>query len=269
MNGTIHTLMCFCFLLLSCTTREGAEVKSSDVMQKETIVVVVAHPDDETAIAPVMAKYAKDHEVYLILATDGSYGVTDHAGIPEGDALVQVRNQEAACSCAALGVHPPIHLGLIDGLGFYARGDFYQQMSAMRESLHEEFTRLQPSIVLTFGPDGDTGHHDHRLVGNMTTEVLLSHDEYADVDLYHYGWTKRQADKFPQWNLGYVSEAYLDTAISFSEQDEERAFASIQCHKSQYPQSEMDEWIRIEREDSENKLYFRTAVRKQERSTSF
>lgn len=257
-------LVCFASLFVSCGSTEQGTMPDQEV-----IVVVVAHPDDETAIGPVMAKYATDHEVYLIIATDGSYGVTEHAGIPEGDSLVQIRNREAACSCEALGAHPPIHLGLIDGLGFYARGNFYEQMSTLKDRLNTEITRLDPTIVLTFGPDGDTGHHDHRLVGNMVTEVLMSHSEFQDIDLYHYGWTKRQADKFPDWNLGYVDEAYLDTAISFSEADEQKAFASILCHKSQYPQNELDDWIKIEKEDEENTLYFRKAVRSQKRSSSF
>ncbi len=257
-------------LLMSCTGKENTSTEEPyNSSSKETIVVVVAHPDDETAIGPVMAKYSKDNDVYLIIVTDGSYGVTDHAGIPEGDDLIKIRNIEAACSCEALGAHPPIHLGLIDGLGFYARGNFYEQMSTMKDKLHEQFKKLQPTIVLTFGPDGDTGHHDHRLVGNMTTEVLLSSADYKEIDLYHYGWTKDQSDKFPDWNLGFVAKEYLDTAISFDEEDEQRAFASIRCHKSQYPQEELDAWVELESRDDSNILYFRKAVRSMERRTAF
>ena len=247
----------------------GCSPTDQDPSKEEVIVVVVAHPDDETAIGPVIAKYAVDHEVHLIISTDGSYGVTDHAGIPEGDSLVQIRNHEASCSCKALGAQPPIHLGLIDGLGYYARGDFYEQMSMLKLRLQKEFTRLKPTVVLTFGADGDTGHHDHRLVGNMATEVLMSDAKFQDIDLYYYGWTKRQAEKFPDWNLGYVDEAFLDTAISFSEVDERKAFASIRCHQSQFPKSELDAWIKIEEEDQENTLYFRKALQNRQKSTSF
>lgn len=265
---TIYTLLAI--LLYSCNTKDAdSQVVSNEPIEKETIVVVVAHPDDETTIGPVMAKYANNHDVYLIIATDGSYGITDHAGIPEGNDLVVVRNNEAACSCKALGVHPPIHLGLIDGLGFYARGNFYEQMSLMKERLNNNFQKLKPTIVLTFGPDGDTGHHDHRLVGNMTTEVLLSSAAYKHIDLYHYGWTKDQSSKFPDWNLGYVAEEYLDTAISFDDEDEQKAFASIRCHKSQYTQEEVDNWVNLEARDSTNILYFRKAVVSKEKRTKF
>ncbi len=257
-------------MLISCDSNREIDqtiIKKENI--KETMIMVVAHPDDETTIGPVLAKYAKDHDVYLIIATDGSYGVTDHAGIPEGEDLVGIRNIEAACSCEALGIHPPIHLGLIDGLGFYARGNFYEQMSMMKEKLNEHFQRLKPSIVLTFGPDGDTGHHDHRLVGNMTAEVLLSSSDYVDTDLYHYGWTEEQSAKFPHWNLGYVSEEYLDTAISFDEEDEQKAFASIRCHESQYTAAELNDWVNLEKRDTSNILYFRKVVRNTTRRTAF
>ena len=257
-------------MLFSCTAKEqGSDASEETPSTKERIVVVVAHPDDETAIGPALAKYGKEHEVYLIIATDGSYGVTDHAGIPEGDDLIRIRNVEAACSCKALGINPPIHLGLIDGLGFYARGDFYEQMSLLKEKLHHNFEQLKPSIVLTFGPDGDTGHHDHRLVGNMTAQVLLSSDDYKDIDLYHYGWTKEQSEKFPEWNLGFVSDAFLDTAISFDEEDEQKALASIRCHKSQFSQEVIDNWISLESSDSSNVLYFRKSIVSNEKRTSF
>lgn len=257
-------------LLFACNSNEKADIGSSvKSSPHETIIMVVAHPDDETTIGPVLAKYAKEHDVYLIIATDGSYGVTDHAGIEDGEGLVAIRNVEAECSCKALGIHPPIHLGLVDGLGFYARGNFYEQMSIMKEKLHEHFKRLTPTIVLTFGPDGDTGHHDHRLVGNMTAEVLMSSADYKEIDLYHYGWTEEQAAKFPHWNLGYVSEEYLDTAISFDDEDEQKAFASIRCHKSQYTPKELNDWVNLEMRDSLNTLYFRKAWRSTERKNSF
>jgi len=64
------------------------------------------------------------------------------------------------------------------------------------------------------------------LIGILTTEILLREDRANDIDLYYFGWTKEQAAKFPDWNLGYVHENMLNTKIEFSTQDEEKAFAS-------------------------------------------
>jgi hypothetical protein len=38
----------------------------------------------------VLSKYAENNSVYLAFATDGQYGVTDHAGIPAGESLVEI-----------------------------------------------------------------------------------------------------------------------------------------------------------------------------------
>ena len=81
------------------------------------VLVVIAHPDDETTMGGVLARLAEDGQVFLVVATDGRYGVSDHANIPAGDSLVSVRAQEVACSSERLGIEPPILLGLHDGLG--------------------------------------------------------------------------------------------------------------------------------------------------------
>ena len=42
---------------------------------KQTILAVLAHPDDESAVGPVLAKYAEaGHDVYLALLTSGQAG---------------------------------------------------------------------------------------------------------------------------------------------------------------------------------------------------
>ena len=80
-----------------------------------TLVAVFAHPDDESFVSPVLARYAREGvRVYLVIATDGSQGVASHAGIPAGDSLAAIRVREARCSARELGLQEPIMLGLPD-----------------------------------------------------------------------------------------------------------------------------------------------------------
>jgi len=242
-------------ILLFCGCTKSATTK------KETILAIFAHPDDETTIAPVLAKYASEgHDVYLVISTDGQFGVTDHFGMSAGDTLAAVRDQELACSCVAMGIHPPIRLGLQDGMGLNCHGNFYEQVPKFEKAFKEVLQKIKPTKIITYGPDGDTGHPDHRLVGMFTTELLLKEKLLPEIDLYHFGWTKRQAEKYVGWNLGYVAAEYLDTAISFNDEEEEKGLAAIRCHKSQYTKAEMNEWIKWEEEDPENVLYFRKFV---------
>lgn len=81
------------------------------------IVAIFAHADDETGIAPLLAKYGENNNVSVVIATDGRYGVTEHAGIEDTEVLTAVRAEEAQYSSAKLGINPPILLGFHDGLG--------------------------------------------------------------------------------------------------------------------------------------------------------
>ena len=119
------------------------------------LMAIFSHPDDETVIAPLLARYAREGaSVHLVIATDGRLG-TNPWGLPPGDELAAARAEEARCSCRELGVQPPILLGIHD-----------QGVVAELEHLAVEITRLwtelQPDVVITWGPEGLYGHPDHR-----------------------------------------------------------------------------------------------------------
>jgi len=77
-------------------------------------MAVFAHPDDEFTISPLLAKYAKErHTIYLVIATKGELGVTEHAEIPACDTLALKRAGEAACSCEKLGIKPLVYSDLV------------------------------------------------------------------------------------------------------------------------------------------------------------
>ncbi|MGH7711933.1 MAG: PIG-L deacetylase family protein [Gemmatimonadaceae bacterium] len=142
-----------------------------------TLVALLAHADDETAASPVLARYAREGvQVHLIIASDGSAGSGSRAYLqrsdsgPAGDALAKARAQEAACATAALGVREPILLGFPDG----KFGDYVGDRSLMyrlTERIAKEIEKLRPDVVITRGPDGGTGHPDHRLVSNIATQL--------------------------------------------------------------------------------------------------
>ena len=53
-----------------------------------SVLAVFAHPDDESSVSAVLAKYAAaGAKVYLATATDGRLGVGPHPGTTAGDGL--------------------------------------------------------------------------------------------------------------------------------------------------------------------------------------
>ena len=135
------------------------------------LVWVGAHADDEIAAAPILARYAREGvQVFIVIVSDGSQGGSN-TPIPVGPELAKARAAEARCSAQALGAQPPIVLGFPDGhLGDYIgdRTRIYQ----MTERVHTELQRLRPDVVITWGPDGGTGHPDHRIVSSMVSQLV-------------------------------------------------------------------------------------------------
>ena len=222
----------------------------------KTIVIVFAHPDDEAAIGPLLVKYGKTNKVYLIIATDGRLGT--RPGFPTGDSLVEVRQTETACACKMMGIETPTFLGFTDG--FDTRngvGVYLDQSKILKEKLIKRIGELNPDLVITFGPDGDTGHSDHRMISNMTTEIILKEGWLEKFPLYYLGWTKRDDEKFKLiGGLNTIDPKYLNVAINYTGEEEEIAMKALECYKSQLSPKEIAEWVDIEKKDSSNTLSF-------------
>lgn len=214
-------LSCALLLVLSSSTQAAAQ---------KTLVGIFAHPDDERIVAPILARYAREgHHVYLVVATDGAKGVTPHAGIPAGDSLVAVRVAETKCSARELGINPPLMLGHADaGLASF------NALGKLRTDIQRIIGELKPDAILTFGPDGGTGHPDHRLVGDVVTEVVQALP--VDIPLYYPALpTERMADAPPaRPTVRTVAERHLNVRVAYTPADFAAAERSYLCHASQY-----------------------------------
>lgn len=206
--------------------------------QSRTILAIFAHPDDDATIGPLLAHYAKlGIRVHLAIVTSGQQGVTPHAKIPAGSELAAVREAEARAACKAYGIEEPDLLGEQDGtLGTMKRHD------AIVARLRAIIEKTQPAVVITFGPDGITGHPDHRAVGNMVSEVFQGLDaEHASgpipEKLYYVVVPASRLAKAPA-NLpvmasGSVIDSYITTVVN-AQDGLEAAARAEECYKSQY-----------------------------------
>jgi LmbE family N-acetylglucosaminyl deacetylase len=245
----------------------------SEVSKKtgKIILAILAHPDDEAAMASVLAKYAKSNTVHLIIATDGRYGI--RPGFPTGDTLMKLRETESECACKILGVQPPVFLRFTDG--FDTRigvGNYFEKSYYMKEMLRAKIREIQPGVILTFGPDGDTGHSDHRMISNMVTEVVLNEGLLEQLDLYYLAWTKKESEKFKQvmgFGLNTIDSKYINATIDFSDEDEAKGLKSLSCYKSQLSADEIKQWTDAELKDSVNTLNFRKLTVSKEKRKDF
>lgn len=118
-----------------------------------TVLSVWAHPDDETYLSGGLMAAAVDagQRVVCVSATAGEHGTSDPTTWPAAR-LGRLRRWETAAAMAVLGVTEHRFLDLPDGgLADLAHEDGVERVAALLD-------KIRPDTILTFGPDGITGH---------------------------------------------------------------------------------------------------------------
>jgi LmbE family N-acetylglucosaminyl deacetylase len=204
-----------------------------------TIVTVFAHPDDELSVAPVLARYAREGvQVHLVIATDGAQGAAN-TSVPRGPEIAKLRVEEARCAAEALGIQPPILLGFPDA----ALGDYLADpalLFRLTGRLQEELQRLRPDVLVTWGPDGGSGHPDHRLVSAVVSQLARAGAPGVPSRVY-YASIPAAAFRAMDPDRGappfLIPQASLSsTRVRYSEADVDAARRSMRCHRTQFPE---------------------------------
>ena len=132
-----------------------------------TILGVWAHPEDETYLmAGLMAEAARNGQrVVLATATRGEEGSQDHERWPP-ERMGEIRERELEECLRILGVSEHYWLDYYDGTCDAAPHD--EAVEKLRPILED----VQPDSVLTFGPEGLTGHPDHMAVSEWTADAF-------------------------------------------------------------------------------------------------
>ena len=136
----------------------------TDATDLGTVLGVWAHPDDEAFLSGglMAAAAAAGRRVVCVTATLGEHGTADPRRWPP-DRLSLVRAHELRASLAALGVTEHHLLGIRDGTCAARPHD------AVVRRLARIIDGVAPDTVVTFGPDGVTGHEDHQTVSAWAT----------------------------------------------------------------------------------------------------
>jgi LmbE family N-acetylglucosaminyl deacetylase len=226
--------------VLGCTLVHAVESQA----RPRSIVLLLAHADDESAASPVIARYARAGvQIHMIIVSDGSGGsgsqtyLTRPDSGPRGDSLAKVRAEEARCAASALGIREPLLLGFPDGkLGDYL-GD-RGLLARLTDRVAKEIERLQPDVVITWGPDGGTGHPDHRIVSNIATQLLRFGASGMPERLF-YMYLPEEAFRTMNPQRGappmVIPQAKCFTMqVPFTQSDADAALKSMACHRTQF-----------------------------------
>ena len=209
-----------------------------DVSELGTILAVWAHPDDDIFQTAGLMAAAADagQRVVDVTATRGEGGSMDEERWPP-ESMGAVRTEELLRSLDVLGVKEhhflegPVDLDMqtpLDPAGAE------QVVRIMRD--------VDPDTVLTFGPDGMTGHAAHQDVSRWTGDAFAAVAK-PGARLYHTvfptsladAWLEKLApfDIFLPGTPRVVPDEELDIGFDLPPELLERKLASIKEHASQ------------------------------------
>ena len=180
--------------------------------KKYTLLVVMTHSDDFVSIAPLVARsFAEGHTVHYAMFT----GLQDASGDENSR-----KRQDLLCGARALGIKDPF---VMRG----PAGESVQTIKAVAERLIEIVNQTKPDVIITWGPDGLTGHPRHVMVGNIVTRVFQQQAnlKHRPRKLYYVAYPE---SVFPETRnplgviadvdgpFGTVSDTFISTTIDGS-----------------------------------------------------
>jgi LmbE family N-acetylglucosaminyl deacetylase len=168
-----------CALLLAPLKGGAQEAKplpAPDERFKTDILLVVAHPDDEGGATPYLARaiYDEHKRVAVVFTTRGGSGGNDYSR-EHGQALADIREQEARQACAALGI---TNVWFLDGQDTASQNVLNSLANwghgANLEALVRIVRLTRPEVIVSWLPSIFIGenHGDHQASGVLSVEAF-------------------------------------------------------------------------------------------------
>lgn len=202
-----------------------------------SVLAILAHPDDEIIMAPVLARIAREKgEVTVVFATSGDAG-PGNSGMEQGAQLATLREGEARCAAFALGLEEPIFWRFGDGTLAGETRNTQSQMRDMGERIAGLIDLHKPTVIMTWGPDGGYGHADHRITSNAVTQVVQAMGPERPDLLYAAfpAASDPEADAltgFDGW--ARLHPSLVTDMISYELPDLDATIAAVDCYESQF-----------------------------------
>ena len=212
------------------------------------LLVVVAHPDDETfgTGSVIASAAAAGVEVTVCCATRGEQGEDTSGTTSNPTELAEVREQELRAAARILGAREVVVLDFADsGLdGDAPPGSLSTvELVTIVEPVASLIARVDPDVVVTLDPDSVTDHRDHVRIGEAAT-VAFGKAAKPAARLYYWTLARslmvrwqnemRELGRLPEYvdiEIGRP-EAQITTVVDVTNVVPERR-AAISAHRTQ------------------------------------
>lgn len=195
----------------SSVKRNGSTIAP---MFKQTLLAVLAHPDDESfGMGGTLALYAsRGVDVYLVCATRGEVGEAAPEMLKGFDSIAELRESELRCAAGILGLKGVYFLGYRDsGMpgsvdNKHPKALAAQPLDEVAENVACYIRELRPQVVLTFDPIGGYHHPDHIAIQRATVRAFeqAANPEFAPESLPVYGPQRLYFHMIPHGFLKFV-----------------------------------------------------------------
>src|SRR5262249_50677577 len=132
------------------------------------ILLVFAHPDDESFVAAGLSRRYADAgaEIALVTATRGEAGSRGDPPLCTVEELPAVGESELRAAARILGIADGPIIGYRDQHLAEVPAD------AIRAQLVGVLRHHRPHVVVTYDPQGGHGHGDHIAISRFTTDAI-------------------------------------------------------------------------------------------------
>jgi len=195
------------------------------------ILLIFAHPDDESSsVAGTTAKYTqRGISVDLICATRGENGT--RLDVPPDVDTATAREAGLRIAAGITGIRDIYFLGYVDG--DLEKAD----TSEVAVRITNIMRKVQPEVIITFGPDGISGHPDHKAISKATTVAfdMLTESGGGPRKLYYVTIPESAINGIGSEDVGGVitrPDDEITTTINISGQLDTKIRA-LEAHSSQ------------------------------------
>lgn len=171
------------------------------------LLVVIAHPDDESFLVSgsLWANRRSGGTATVICATNGERG-TSHLRRPmTRPALRRLRQRELRAVCRILDVKRLITPG-------YPDGRLDRHTTGLARRIRSAIRRDRPDMIMSFGPDGITGHRDHI----AAYQVARAAAREFRLPLFRFAHPPAILNRSMNWMFGRRSQGSYRRTVHFS-----------------------------------------------------
>ena len=160
----------------------------------KSILVCLAHPDDEVMLGPLIARYvAEGAQATLICTTNGDVGTVDEKHLQNYSSIAELRLAELRCATQAIGFTEVVTFGYRDSgmMGSkdnqHADSTWQAPLEEITQKVVDVMRRVKPQVVITFNTYGAYGHPDHIKINQATLAAfkLLQSEPEHPQKLYY------------------------------------------------------------------------------------